>query len=81
MPQVWKMVEASFGELIEGNSIRWMGAESVVKGAAIYGASIASGNGSNINPDENLNDFMATGVLPPEQIEESKQMICDFEVE
>ena len=81
MPQVWKMVEASFGELIEGNSIRWMGAESVVKGAAIYGASIASCNGSNINPDEIFNDLMATGVLTPKQIEESKQMICDLEVE
>lgn len=81
MPQVWKMAEESFGALIERASIRWMGAESVVKGAAICGASIASHNGYDVNPDEDLNGVMATGVLTPEQIEESMQWICDLEVE
>jgi molecular chaperone DnaK (HSP70) len=81
LPQVWKMVEESFGTLIERASIRWMGAESVVKGAAIYGTSIASHNGSDVNPDEDINGVMATGVLTPEQIEESKQLICDLGVE
>lgn len=81
MPQVQKMAEKSFGALVDGASIRWMGTESVVKGAAIYGASIASHNGSDFNPDEDLNGFMATGMLTPGQIEESKQLICDLEVE
>jgi len=81
MPQVRKMAEESFGALIERASIRWMGAESVVKGAAIYGASIASHNGYDVNPYENLNGLMATGTLTIEQIEESKQINCDLEVE